>query len=107
MDSLEPLIKAIREGKLNVVQKLIAINKKLVLEKYSGSIPFEDEETGNEAEELLGKDMTGMNSIHIALMSLDIEDENVKIEVRKKIIEELIQVIIFSLIILKITNNNK
>jgi len=89
--SLEPLIKAIREGKLSVVQKLIAINKNIVLEKYSGAIPFEDEDTRNEAEELLGNDMTGMNSIHIALMSLDIEDENVKVETRKKIIEELIQ----------------
>jgi len=98
MESLELLIKAIQEGKLNVVQKLIAINKELVLEKYSGVIPFEDAEIGNEAEELLGKDMTGMNSIQIALMSLDIEDENVKIETRKKIIDELIQVIITLLI---------
>eukprot|EP00833_Pecoramyces_ruminatium_P014200 jgi/Orpsp1_1/1188232/evm.model.d7180000063334.1 len=89
--SLESLIKAIQEGKLNVVQKLIAINKKLVLEKYNGSISFEDDEIGGEAEELLGKDMTGMNSIHIALMSLDIEDENVRVETRKKIIDELIQ----------------
>jgi len=32
--TLESLIKAIREGKLNVVQKLTAINKNLVLEKY-------------------------------------------------------------------------
>jgi len=90
--TLESLIKAIREGKLNVVQKLTAINKNLVLEKYSGSIPFEDEDTGSEAEALLGSDMTGMNAIQISLMALDIENENVKIEVRKKIIDELIQV---------------
>ncbi|OUM66472.1 hypothetical protein PIROE2DRAFT_6310 [Piromyces sp. E2] len=89
--TLDSLIKAIQKGKINVVQKLIAINKNLVLEKYSRSIPFEDEDIGNEAKEMLGNDMTGMNAIQIGLMSLDIEDENVKVEVRKKIIEELIQ----------------
>jgi len=90
--TLDTLIKAIRDGKISVVQKLIAINKNLVLEKYSGSIPFEDEDIANEAKELLGDDMTGMNAIQIGLMSLDIENENVKVEVRKKIIDELIQV---------------
>jgi len=89
--SLNSLVKAIQEGKISVVQKLIAINKKLVLEKYNESVPFEDEDIGNEAKELLGDDMTGMNAIHIALMSLDIENENVKVEVRKKIVDELIQ----------------
>ncbi|ORX54275.1 hypothetical protein BCR36DRAFT_410817 [Piromyces finnis] len=89
--TLDTLIKAIQDGKINVVQKLIALNKNLVLEKYSKSVPFEDEEIGNDARELLGDNMTGMNAIHIGLMSLDIENENVKVEVRKKIIEELIQ----------------